>query len=80
MRRSVASRGLRTSAVGAFVGLVAAVLVGSVMRCLLHGLPAYNLVTLLSVAAVLVFTAVAATWAPVRKALQVGPAELLREE
>ncbi len=80
VRRSVAWRGLRTSAVGASVGLLASVLVGSVVRGLLHGLPAYDPVTLLSVAAILVFTAVAATWTPARKALQLGPAELLRDE
>lgn len=70
VRREVAWRGLRTSAVG----------VGSIVRGLLHGLPAYDPVTLLSVAAILVSSAVAATWAPARKALQLGPAELLREE
>ena len=66
--------------VGALVGPVAAVLVGSVVRGLPRGLPAYDPVTLLSVAAILVVTAVAATWTPARKALQLGPAELLREE
>ena len=52
----------------------------SIVRGLLHGLPAYDPVTLVSVTAILVFTAMAATWTPARKALQVGPAELLREE
>ena len=66
--------------VGALVGPAAVVLVGSVVRGLPHGLPAYDPVTLLSVAAILVVTAVAATWTPARKALQLGPAELLREE
>ena len=80
VRREVAWRGLRTSAVGASLGLIAAVGVGSIVRGLLHGLPAYDPVTLLSVAAILVSSAVAATWAPARKALQLGPAELLREE
>jgi ABC-type lipoprotein release transport system permease subunit len=62
------------------LGLIEAVGVGSIVRGLLHGLPAYDPVTLLSVAAILVSSAVAATWAPARKALQLGPAELLREE
>ena len=60
--------------------MIAAVGVGSIVRGLLHGLPAYDPVTLLSVAAILVSSAVPATWAPARKALQLGPAELLREE
>ena len=60
--------------------MIEAVGVGSIVRGLLHGLPAYDPVTLLSVAAILVSSAMAATWAPARKALQLGPAELLREE
>lgn len=80
VRREVAWWGLRTSAVGASRGLIEAVGVGSIVRGLLHGLPAYDPVTLLSVAAILVSSAMAATWAPARKALQLGPAELLREE
>ena len=80
VRRAVAWRGLRTSAAGALAGLVAAVLVGSIVRGLLHGLPAYDPLSLLAVAAVMVVTGVGATWTPAGKALRVGPAQLLREE
>jgi ABC-type lipoprotein release transport system permease subunit len=59
---------------------VAAVLADSVVRGLLHGLPAYDPTTLLSVAVLLVSIAVAATWPPARAALVLAPAELLREE
>jgi ABC-type lipoprotein release transport system permease subunit len=59
---------------------VAAVSVGSIVRGLLHGLPADDPLSLLAVATVMVVTGVGATWTPVLKALRVGPAELLREE
>ena len=79
-RRSVVRGSLRSSGWGVLAGLVGAVVLGSVLRGLLHGLPPYDPPALAALATTLVVSGLAATWAPSRHALRVAPAELLKAD
>jgi ABC-type antimicrobial peptide transport system permease subunit len=65
---------------GTALGLVCAVPAGSLMRSLLFGVRSWDLPTLCSVAAILAFSAVLASYLPARRAASVNPVDALRAE
>ncbi len=65
---------------GTALGLLCAVPAGSLMRNLLFGVRAWDLPTLLSVAAILAFSAMLASYLPARRAASVNPVDVLRAE
>jgi macrolide transport system ATP-binding/permease protein len=70
----------RLIAVGIILGLVGAVGVATLMGNLLFGVHAWDAWTLSSVAAVLAFSALLASYFPARRAASVNPTEALRAE
>jgi putative ABC transport system permease protein len=80
VRWGLAYRTLRISLTGGLVGVAAAVALGSIVRGLLHGVPAHDPVTLALVAVLVITGAALGAWIPSVKALEMEPAELLREE
>ncbi|HLY39984.1 MAG TPA: ABC transporter permease [Terracidiphilus sp.] len=70
----------RLIAVGVIAGSAAAVGAAMLIRNLLFGVQAWDVPTLLAVALVLAFAAVAASFLPARRAASVSPAEALRTE
>jgi len=78
--RMALGEGTRLVVIGGVLGLIAGALTGRALRYLLFGLPALDPLTF--AAAVLIFGAVAlaATYAPVRRALRVNPTQALRYE
>jgi macrolide transport system ATP-binding/permease protein len=68
------------AAVGVGGGLVCAVGAATLMKKMLYGTQSWDAFTLASVAAVLGFAALAASYAPARKAASVDPVEALRME
>ena len=68
------------AAVGIGVGLICAVAAATLMKKMLYGTQSWDVFTLLSVAAVLGSAALAASYAPARRAASVDPVEALRTE
>ena len=68
------------AAVGIGVGLICAVAAATLMKKMLYGTQSWDVFTLLSVAAVLGIAALAASYAPARRAASVDPVEALRTE
>ena len=69
----------RRVGMGLAAGLGAAVAASSAVRGLLYGVPAVDLPTYGAVIGVVVLVVLAATYVPVRRAMRVAPAEVLRE-
>lgn len=65
---------------GIVAGLVCSVVTATLMRRLLFGVHAWDLSTLIAVATVLAFSALAASYLPARRAASVNPVEALRAE
>ena len=80
MTRLVARQGLRPVAAGLALGLVAALGAARLLGALLVGVGPADPATLAVVAAVLLGSAAAAVVVPVRRAVRVDPARVLREE
>ena len=78
--RLVVVRGLAPIVVGAIVGLVGAVAAGSVLRSQLYGVTSTDPLTLVSSVAVLVLSALVATYVPARRAIKVDPTVALGAE
>ncbi|MEJ7810730.1 MAG: ABC transporter permease [Gemmatimonadaceae bacterium] len=78
--RLVAAQGMRPVLAGLVLGLGVALGAGRLLRSLLVGIDTSDPVTLLVVAAVLLGSAAAALIVPVRRALRVDPAQVLRAE
>jgi putative ABC transport system permease protein len=73
-------RGLASSGAGIVVGLVASLGAGRLLRSQLFGVGPADPATYVAVVAVLLLTAVAAAYLPVRRATRIAPAEALRQE
>jgi predicted permease len=72
--------GLRLSAVGIAVGLVAAILLTRAMTSMLVGIKATDPTTFAAMAALFFLIAVFATWVPAHRAAALDPSAALREE
>jgi putative ABC transport system permease protein len=76
----VLGEGLRLGLVGVVVGIAWALALTRVMRNLLYGVSATDLITFFAVSAVLVGVALAACYLPARRAARVDPIVALRFE
>ena len=80
VRRLVVQRAVSDAAIGVFVGLVGAVALTRELSTLLFSVSPTDPASLLSAAALLLLTAVAASWFPARRAARLDPAIALRDE
>jgi putative ABC transport system permease protein len=80
VRRMVLGQGARLAAVGAAAGLAAASVATSALRALLFEVSPTDPATFAVAAALVIGAAVAACWAPARRATRVQPVEALRSE
>ena len=80
VRALVVRQGMRPALIGLGVGLVLAAGAVRLLRGLLYGVQPWDPVTFLSAAAVLAGTALAACYAPARRATRVDPVRALRGE
>jgi predicted permease len=78
--RLVLDEGLRMAAVGAAVGILAALALARLMAAQLFGVTAHDPLTFAAVALLLVIVAVAACYVPARRATRVDPATALRAD
>jgi ABC-type lipoprotein release transport system permease subunit len=76
----VLGQGARLAAVGAAAGLAAASVATSALRALLFEVSPTDPATFAVAAALVIGAAVAACWAPARRATRVQPVEALRSE
>ena len=77
--RLVLRRALALAAAGAAVGLVLAALASDAVEGMLYGVTALNPGVLLSVAALVLAAALAASWLPARRILRLAPGVALRD-
>jgi predicted permease len=80
VRRMVLGQGARLAAVGAAAGLAAASVATGALRALLFEVSPTDPVTFAVAPALVIGAAVAACWAPARRATRVEPVEALRSE
>jgi putative ABC transport system permease protein len=73
-------QGMALVAVGCVIGLLLAAAVSSLLASLLFGLPPFDPVTFIGVAALFGYTGLVACYAPARRATQVDPLVSLRCE
>ena len=78
--RMVVGRGLRLTAIGLALGLVAAFALTRLIRGLLFGVGPTDPVTLVGTTLLLAIVALLASWIPSRRAVRVNPVEALRHE
>ncbi len=78
--RGVLAQGLALVGLGLLVGVPLVVVATRLVAARLHGVAAYDVVTLVGVAAVLGTVAMAACWLPARRAARVDPIAALRNE
>jgi predicted permease len=78
--RSVLLQGLALAGTGVLIGLVAAILVGSLLQSLLYGVQPSDPATFAGVAVVLILVALAAAYIPARRAASIAPMSALRYE
>jgi putative ABC transport system permease protein len=78
--RMIVRQGARLVAVGAVVGVVAAVALTRLLEGMLYGVRATDPLSFAAAAALLVVVALAACWAPARRAASIHPSEALRHE
>jgi len=76
----IVGEGLRLSAAGIGLGLIAAALVTRVMSTMLVGVTPTDPVTFLAIVVLFVGIAVSASWLPARRASRLDPMNALREE
>jgi putative ABC transport system permease protein len=76
----ILKQGLRTALLGIGIGLVAALGLTQLMKSLLFGIGATDPLTFVSVAATLLFVALAASYLPARRAMRVDPLVALKYE
>ena len=75
----VIGQGVRLALAGAAIGFVAAIVLGGLLRTQLFGVDAFDPLTLVVTAAVLIGAAVLASYVPARRAMRVNPVEALNE-
>jgi ABC-type antimicrobial peptide transport system permease subunit len=78
--KMVLARGLRLAIIGLGIGVIAALAVTRLMDSLLFAVSAGDPVTFISVAILLLLTALFACYIPARRAMHVDPMVALREE
>jgi putative ABC transport system permease protein len=78
--RGVVTGALALTALGTMAGTAAALVLVRVMRTLLYDVEPSDPASILAVCALLLVVAVLAAWRPARRAMQVDPVALLREE
>lgn len=78
--KSFVGQGLRLTAIGLVLGLIASIALGGAMTSLLYGVQANDPLTLAGTAALLALVSTAATWIPARRAARVDPVRALRSE
>jgi predicted permease len=69
----------RRAAIGLGAGLIVAAVASTAIRSLLFGIPPVDVPTYAAVGATIAAVVVSAAWIPVRRAVRVAPAEVLRE-
>jgi ABC-type antimicrobial peptide transport system permease subunit len=80
IRRQVLGDGARLLGLGLAIGVVAAIVLGFVLRSQLFGVGAIDVPSLAIVLVVLAATALAACWLPARRAARAAPLDALRYE
>jgi ABC-type antimicrobial peptide transport system permease subunit len=80
VRRMVVAQGAMVAGAGALIGLLGALLLARVLESLLFGVTALDPVTFVATAAVLLGTALLASYLPARRASRVEPVEALAGE
>jgi predicted permease len=80
IRRQVLGDGARLLGFGLAIGVVAAIVLGFVLRSQLFGIGAIDVPSLAIVVVVLAATALAACWLPARRAARAAPLDALRYE
>ena len=80
VRRMFVRRGLSLTAAGLVLGLAAALLLSRLLVTVLYGVGPSDPLTFGAVAAMLVVTAIAASWIPARRAARIDPVETLRAD
>jgi ABC-type antimicrobial peptide transport system permease subunit len=78
--RLVLGEAARLVCLGTAIGIVSAVASATLMRRLLFGVQSWDAPTLATVAAVLIFSALLASYFPARRAASVNPVQALRAE
>lgn len=78
--RLVVSRGMRYAAIGSAIGLGVTLLLVNRIRAMLYGVSPTDLATFLAVAALLLGSALLASWIPGRRAAQIKPMEAIGAE
>jgi putative ABC transport system permease protein len=78
--RLVVGQGLGLATIGIAAGAVGGIATARTMRAMLYGTTAADPATLIAVSALLGGVAIAASYAPARRAVQVDPVEALRSE
>jgi putative ABC transport system permease protein len=78
--RMVVRQGMELTVAGVVFGLIGAALLTRVMAGLLFGVSATDIVTFSAVPMILTAVALAASYLPARRAMQVDPVIALREE
>ncbi|MFP2911190.1 ABC transporter permease [Pyxidicoccus sp. 3LFB2] len=76
--RMVVGQGLRLAAVGLAVGLLGAALVARALSAMLYGVSTYDPLIFIGAPAVLLVTALVASWLPAASAMRVAPNEALK--
>ncbi|MGB7435496.1 MAG: ABC transporter permease [Candidatus Acidiferrum sp.] len=78
--RSVIAQGLKLAVSGVLVGVVASLAFGRILSGFLYGVSPADPLTILGVAALLIFVALLASYLPARRAMRVDPMVALRYE
>jgi putative ABC transport system permease protein len=78
--RLIIGRGLALAGLGAVIGMVAALALARLTSSLLFGIHPFDLVTFLTVPAVLILIALCASYVPARRAVRVSPLVTLKSE
>jgi ABC-type antimicrobial peptide transport system permease subunit len=80
VRGMIVAQGLRLTAIGLLIGLVGAAAAARLMRGFLFGITATDPLTYAATAAIFLAVAIAASYAPARRATRLDPLRVLREE